>query len=254
MSTGSTSIRSSSVVANRFSQDQVPLSISGCWRPEPSATAYYYCTIAKSDILSVRRREAAGDQAFSNVLRQAVEAVSQAGFPFLVLGGLASALVGRPRWTHDIDLLVRPDDARDILEVFARAGFTTEETDPVWIYKAFKNDVMVDVIFMVMGGIYLDAEMLSHSIERSYEGLHLRIPSPEDQIVIMGIVHREETSRHWFDALAIIGRPELDWEYLLRRARVGAHRVLALLIYAQSSDILVPHWVIRRLYDEVYAQ
>src|SRR4029077_15616527 len=154
MSIGSTFIRSSSAPANRSSQCPVPASISGCWRPEPSATAYYYCTIAKSDILSVRRREAAADQVFTNVLRDAVEAVSRAGYPFLVLGGLASALVGRPRWTHDIDFLVRPDDARDVLEVFAAAGFTTEETDPVWIYKAFKHDVMVDVIFMVMGGIY----------------------------------------------------------------------------------------------------
>src|SRR3989475_2350666 len=226
MSTGSTSIRSSSVLANRFSQAQVPASSSGWWRPEPSATAYYYCTIAKSDILSVRRREAAGDQAFSNVLRQAVEAVSQAGFPFLVLGGLASALVGRPRWTHDIDLLVRPDDARDILEALRGAGFSTEETDPVWIYKAFKHDVMVDVIFMVMGGIYLDDEMRAHSIEREYAipsgvgqggSLRLRIPSPEDQIVIKAIVHREETSRHWFDSLAILERAQIDWNYLLHR-------------------------------------
>ncbi|TMC50095.1 MAG: nucleotidyltransferase family protein [Chloroflexi bacterium] len=231
-----------------------PGSICASWRPVASGTAYYNCTIAKRDILSVKRREAAADQAFTNVLRDAVQAISQAGYPFLVLGGLASALVGRPRWTHDIDVLVRPDDARDILEVFARAGFTTEETDPVWIYKAFKDDVMVDVIFMVMGGIYLDDQMQSRSIEREYEGLRLRIPSPEDQIVIKGIVHREETSRHWFDALAILGRAELDWEYLLRRGRVGARRILALLIYAQSSDILVPDWVIRRLYDEIYAQ
>jgi len=27
-----------------------------------------------------------------------------------------------------------------------------------------------------------------------------------------------------------------------------------LLIYAQSSDILVPSWVIRRLYEEAFAQ
>jgi len=186
-------------------------------------------------------------------LKEAVEAVGQAGYRFLVLGGLASSLVGRPRWTHDIDFLVRPDDAREVLAVLRAAGFTTEETDPVWIFKAFKREIMVDVIFMVMGGIYLDDEMLSRSIERDYDGLRLRIPSPEDQIVIKGIVHREETSRHWFDALAILGRADLDWDYLLHRARVGARRVLALLIYAQSSDILVPSWVIRRLYDEVYA-
>jgi len=176
---------------------------------------------------------------------------------------VASSLVGRPRWTHDIDFLVRPDDAKDVLEAFRGAGFTTEETDPVWIYKAFKHDVMVDVIFMVMGGIYLDDEMRAHSIEREYAipsgggrggGLRLRIPSPEDQIVIKAIVHREETSRHWFDSLAILGRAQIDWNYLLHRGRVGARRLLALLIYAQSADILVPSWVIRRLYEEVYAQ
>jgi hypothetical protein len=236
-------------------------------------------TIAKSDILQVRRAEATADATFARVLREAVETLEKAGFPFLVLGGLASSLVGRLRWTHDIDFLVLPEDARDVLAALRDAGFTTEETDPVWIYKAFKDDIMVDIIFMVMGGIYLDDEMRAHSIERfipipspSGEGrssvaipspsgggqgggaLRIRIPSPEDQIVIKGIVHREETSRHWFDALAILGRAELDWNYLLRRARVGARRILALLIYAQSSDILVPSWVIRRLYEEVYAQ
>ena len=209
-------------------------------------------TIAKSDILQVERSRA--DKRFAEVLRDAVETVEQAGLAFLVLGGLASALVGRPRWTHDIDFLVRPDDARDVLAALASAGFTTEETDPVWLYKAFKDDIMVDVIFMVMGGIYLDDEMQSRSIEREYEGLRLRIPSPEDQIVIKAIVHREETSRHWFDALAILGRAQLDWSYLIRRGRVGARRLLALLIYAQSADILVPTWVIRRLYEEVYGQ
>ena len=209
-------------------------------------------TIAKSDILQVERARA--DETFVRVLREAVEAVDRAGYAFLVLGGLASSLVGRPRWTHDIDFLVRPDDARDVLEALRGAGFTTEETDPIRIYKAFKDDVMVDVIFMVMGGIYLDDEMQSRSIERDYQDLRLRIPSPEDQIVIKAIVHREETSRHWFDALAILGRAQLDWTYLTRRGRVGARRLLALLVYAQSADILVPTWVIRRLYEEIYAQ
>jgi predicted nucleotidyltransferase len=141
-----------------------------------------------------------------------------------------------------------------VLDAFRAAGFDTEETDPVWLFKAFKRDVMVDIIFMITGGIYLDRDMEEHAMEREYEGLRIRIPSAEDQVVIKAIVHREETSRHWFDALAILGRADLNWDYLLRRARVGARRVLALLIYAQSSDILVPTWAIRRLYEEVYAQ
>jgi Uncharacterised nucleotidyltransferase len=173
--------------------------------------------------------------------------------PFLTLGGLASSLVGRPRWTHDIDFLVMPTDATASLRALKAAGFTTEETDPVWIYKAFKQDVMVDIIFMITGGIYLDQDMLDHAIQREYQGIPIRIPSPDDQVIIKAMVHAEETSRHWFDALAILGRSEMDWEYFLRRSRLGVRRVLSLLIYAQSSDILVPSWVIRRLYEEAFA-
>ena len=197
--------------------------------------------------------EAPAEAPFNKVLKEAVKTVEHAGYRFLVLGGLASSLVGRPRWTHDIDFLVRPEDAAGVLNALRDSGFETEETDPVWLYKAFKQEIMVDVIFMVTGGIYLDQEMEQRSVLRDYDGISVRIPSPEDQVVIKAIVHREETSRHWFDALAILGRAELEWEYLLHRARLGARRVLALLVYAQSSDILIPTWVIRRLYEEVYA-
>jgi predicted nucleotidyltransferase len=226
-----------------------------CGRARPiRAARYTILAIAKSDIVKVKEDEAATDASFNTVLREAVATVERAGFRFLVLGGLASSLVGRPRWTHDIDFLVRADDALGVLSAFRAAGFRTEETDPVWIYKAFRHDIMVDIIFMITGGIYLDQQMEERAIQREYDGLQVRIPSPEDQVVIKAIVHREETSRHWFDALAILGRADLEWDYLLYRARLGARRVLALLVYAQSTDILVPTWVIRRLYDEVYAQ
>ncbi|MDQ6884110.1 MAG: nucleotidyltransferase family protein [Candidatus Dormibacteraeota bacterium] len=217
----------------------------------------YNCTIGKRDSAvqtEARTTEAEEGPRFHEVLTDALRAVEQAGFPFLVLGGLASSLVGRPRWTHDIDFLVMPNDARAVLRVLEASGFRTEETDPAWIYKAFRDNVMVDIIFMVTGGIYLDRDMLDHAIPREYEGLPMSIPSPEDQVIIKAIVHTEETSRHWFDALAILGRNEMDWDYLLRRGRLGVRRLLALLVYAQSSDILVPSWVIRRLYDEAFAE
>jgi hypothetical protein len=210
--------------------------------------------VPESEGLRITESEAAAESAFQSVLREAVQAIEGTGIPFLVLGGIASALVGRPRWTHDIDFLVLPDDALRALNGLRQAGFETEETDPVWIYKGFKHGVLVDVIFMITGGIYLDQEMLIHAVIREHEGQALRIPCPEDQVVIKAIVHREETSRHWFDALGIIARSDLDWDYVLHRSRRGARRLLSLLIYAQSNDILVPAWVIRRLYQEVYAE
>jgi len=200
---------------------------------------------------NVPSREPAGvdDAAFDEVLRDAITAVEADGLPYLLMGGIASGMLGRPRWTHDVDLLVKPEHAAPVLQTLARAGFTTEEMDPVWLYKAFKRAVLVDIIFYGEGGIYLDEEMLRHSLVREFKGLPVRIASPEDLIVIKAIVHKEETSRHWFDALAILSRSDIDWDYLLHRARRGARRVLSLLIYAQSRDILVPTWVVRRLYQ-----
>jgi hypothetical protein len=47
--------------------------------------------------------------------------------------------------------------------------------------------------------------------------------------------------------LAIIAGHELDWDYLLMRARRGPRRVLSLLLYAQSTDLAVPDPVVRQL-------
>jgi predicted nucleotidyltransferase len=189
---------------------------------------------------------------FLEVLGDALEAADRSRLPYLLVGGIASGIIGRPRWTHDVDLFVRPQDARPMLAALAEAGFRTEETDPVWLYKAFKHEVLVDIIFYGMGGIYLDDEMLAHACVREFKGHQVRIPSPEDLLVIKALVHKEETSRHWFDALAIISRCDLDWDYLLRRARRGARRVLSLLVYAQSNDVLVPNRVIQRLHQAIY--
>ena len=64
---------------------------------------------------------------------------------------------------------------------------------------------------------------------------------------IKAIVHDEETPRHWHDALAIIANGGLDWDYFVRRASKGARRVLSLLLYAVSVDLIVPVEVMRQL-------
>ena len=100
---------------------------------------------------------------FLEVLSEAVEALEQEHFDYLLMGGVSSATLGRPRFTHDIDLFVRPEDATAALEALSGAGFDPERTDARWLYKAFKNKVMVDLIFRSAGDIYLDAEMLEHA-------------------------------------------------------------------------------------------
>jgi predicted nucleotidyltransferase len=185
---------------------------------------------------------------FLRVLRETSEVLRRAGVPYLFMGGLASAALGRPRWTHDIDVFVKPEDARTVLEELAAAGFQTQKTNPGWIYKGLKDDVLVDVIFLSDGRVLLDEEMVARARFADVEGTRLPVIAAEDLIVIKALVHKERSPRHWFDALALLRREDLDWDYLVRRGgRYDPVRLLSLLYYARSTDQVVPRDAIRRL-------
>ena len=192
------------------------------------------------------------DETVERVVAAAAAALERAGIPYVLIGGIASSVHGRPRATDDIDLLVDPRDADRALEALGSAGFETEETDPHWIYKATKDGQTVDVMFNIKGDVHVDEEMLARARPTDFAGQGVQVAAPEDVIVIKALAHDEPSFRHWHDALAIIAAQELDWDYLVRRARYGAHRILSLLVYAQSNDLIVPEQPIRNLFELIY--
>jgi predicted nucleotidyltransferase len=192
------------------------------------------------------------EETFLSVLREALEVMDGAGFPYVVFGGIASSVWGRPRETHDIDFFIDPQNADGVLEAFEDAGFDTLRKDPQWLYKAAKNKALVDIIFRSQGGIYLDEEMAARAVLKQYKSQAVKLIPAEDLLVQKAVVYEEEVAHQWFDAVAIVSQPQLDWDYLVRRAAHGTKRVLSLLIYAQSNDQFVPNEVIRKLYDMAY--
>jgi predicted nucleotidyltransferase len=190
---------------------------------------------------------------FLAVLRDAIAALEGKDIPYLLMGGISSATLGRPRGTNDIDIFVRPESARLTLEALDSAGFTTQETDPTWLFKGFKDDIMVDVIFRSTGDIYLDDEMLAHARVADVRGCAARIIPPEDLLIIKALAAAEHMPHHWHDALGVITGSDLDWDYLVSRARRhGARRVLSLLLYAQSNDLGVPVKPVRALFESIF--
>src|SRR5919201_1449010 len=105
------------------------------------------------------------------VLADAVGAFERNEIPYVLIGGLASSLLGRPRATSDVDLLVKREDALRALEALDGVGFEVEETNPEWIYKAWRADVEIDIIFWLKGDIYLDDEMLARARRLALEGV-----------------------------------------------------------------------------------
>ena len=195
------------------------------------------------------------DEADSDTLHvvfgEAVDVLEACDVPYVVIGGLASAALGRPRASSDIDILVTPQDARRALEALARVGFDTDETNPHWIFKAIKQHVLLDLLFKMKADIYLDAEMLARATMREVLGHRARVIPGEDLVVVKAIAHDEESSRHWHDALGVLAGGGLDWDYLVQRAAKGPRRVLSLLLYATSVDLVVPPGAIDQLYDIV---
>ena len=191
------------------------------------------------------------EEVFLDVLRQTAEALRDGDLPHVFMGGLASAALGRPRWTHDIDVFVRPEDARRALEILGGAGFETQETDPEWLFKALKERVLVDVVFLSDGKVSLDDAMVERARPVEVAGTTLPVIAPEDLIVIKALVFKERGPRHWYDALALLRREDLDWDYLHDRAvQYDGGRVLSLLVYARSLDMAIPAAAIGRLFEE----
>jgi predicted nucleotidyltransferase len=198
------------------------------------------------------------NQIFYKVLDETVSALDESGVPYALMGGIAVAALGCQRFTHDIDVFVKPEDAEMALAALEAKGFRTEKTDLLWLFKGFKNDVLVDVIFKSAGTIHLDQEMLERSRVVEFYGRKIRALGPEDLFVIKALVLNEHCLnfdenclRHLSDVLGLIRSCELDWEYILKRARLGPRRMLGLLIYAQSLDLLVPNRVIKALAEQL---
>jgi predicted nucleotidyltransferase len=196
--------------------------------------------------------QAVDEETFLGVLDEVLAALHD-GVPYAMIGGLASSILGRARWTHDLDVFLRDQhDAARAMEALDAAGFRTERTDESWLYKGIKHGVLVDLIFKAKGDIYLDDEMLARSPMGEFKGRMVRVVPPEDLVMIKAIIHDEATPRHLYDAIGVIASSVIDWDYLLRRAARGPRRLLSLLIFAQSNDVVVPDRVIRELSQTIY--
>ncbi len=194
-------------------------------------------------------------EGYASVLRSSTAAIDRAGIPHLVFGSIATRALGRPRpisTDEDIDLFVRPPDVPAALEALSEEGFVTVEEDPTWIHKARRAGVTVDVIFKAAGRVYMDDEMFERGIPTTVMGVDVRLLPAEDLAVMKALIHDEDRAFDWFDALALLERDDFDWGYLVRRAEAyGAHRVLSLMLFAETEGIPVPRDAILRLREVI---
>jgi len=138
--------------------------------------------------------------------------------PFVLGGGLSAWARGGPKTEHDIDFLIRQEDADAALKGFAQAGMKIERPPEGWLYKAWhENGALIDLIFNPAGGAITD-ELIERAPTLEVMALRIRVLSLEDVFATKLLAITEQEPE--FDAvleLARALREQVDWDTVRAR-------------------------------------
>jgi hypothetical protein len=187
--------------------------------------------------------------------QQTIATLQKAQLPFLVGGAYAMAYyTGITRHTKDLDIFVRPQDARRALDTLERAANCPSElTFPWWLGKAACGDASVDVIFSSGNGIArVDDGWFKHARVAEVFGVALSLVAPEEMLWSKSFIAERE--RYDGADVAHVLRAcanQLDWQRLLGRFGPNwrvlfSHLVLFGHIYP-AERAKIPAWVMDEL-------
>jgi Uncharacterised nucleotidyltransferase len=170
-------------------------------------------------------------------LKKAAAALRDAGIPFLVAGGVASWVRGGPGTDHDLDFLVKPEDAEKALAALVEAGLRPEHPPEEWLYKAYDGDVLVDLIFCP-AGLEVDDELIERGEEREVEAMTMRVLTAED-LLVSKLMAMTEHSINYRSCLEIARslREQIDFEDVRMRTESSPYG-RAFFVIAEGLDIL----------------
>jgi predicted nucleotidyltransferase len=150
-------------------------------------------------------------------LKHAAAALRGAEVRFVLGGGLAVWARGGPETEHDVDFFVRPEDAERGLRALADAGFRTEEPPEGWLYKGFRDDVMIDLIYAPTG-FEVDDDFLDRAEQLEVHAVRMPVMRAEDVLVTKLLAMREhEVDYDRVLEIARTVREQIDWDEVRER-------------------------------------
>lgn len=162
----------------------------------------------------------------AELLKRTVAALDRLGVPFMLTGSLVSSIQGEPRSTHDIDVVVdlRFSQIDELLKEFPAPDFYLSRTA---IEQAIQRRSMFNLLdvregdkvdFWLLTPDEFDQSRFARRAPIDFEGVMLRISSPEDTILMKLRWSRDAgaSQRHYDDALRVykVQRGTLDADYI----------------------------------------
>ena len=115
----------------------------------------------------------------------------------VIIGGVAASLLGTPRFTVDLDavLLLSLEDIPRLLAEAAKQGIEPRVSDPIAF--AHRSRVLLmrhhasgTDIDLSLGVLPFEVEMVQRSRLVDIGSIQLRLPTPEDLIIMKAVAHR----------------------------------------------------------------
>jgi predicted nucleotidyltransferase len=152
-------------------------------------------------------------------MKKAGGALNEAGVPFVLGGGLACWARGGPRTEHDVDLLVKPEDAERAHEVLAEAGMRTERPPEGWLLKAYEGEILIDLIFDPTGGT-IDDDVFRRADELEVAAMRMKV-APLEDVVAQKLLAMTEQQPDFSAVLELARslREQVDWKDVRERTK-----------------------------------
>ncbi len=133
----------------------------------------------------------------------------------VIIGGIAASLLGQPRLTADLDavILLSVGDLPELIKAAASEGIEARMAEAEDFARKHRvlllrhTDSSID-IDLSLGILPFESEMVERSQELVVGEIHVRLPSPEDLIIMKAVAHRPKDMA---DIQAIASsHPDLD--------------------------------------------
>jgi len=165
-------------------------------------------------------------------LKHAASALKSAEIPFALAGGYAVYAHGGASSDHDVDFLIKEEDAARALEVLAAAGLRPERPPEDWLVKVYDEDRLVDLIFRPVQRPVTDRTLVD-AIERPLGGIHLPVVSATDLMVHKLLTYSQHSCNFGSGLpMARSLREQIDWATVAKETTESPYAVSFLVLLA----------------------
>ena len=157
-----------------------------------------------------------------DAMKTGAGALQQHEIPFVLGGGLAAWARGGPKSEHDVDFMLKPEDADAALDAMGQAGLRTERPPEGWLYNAWHdNGALIDLIFAPSGGPITD-ETIERAPLLEVAALRVHVFSLEDVMTtkLLALTEQEPNFGQLLSYARAL-REQIDWEEVRDRSEAS---------------------------------